>query len=1508
MKYGQIKLNIFVFIVVISLIATVTVSGVSTVSDLHGYGQSTANSSLLGNQQSNGNSSASSLISGHIGSAFSNVASLGQGLAGGISGVGANSAIKYTVTFDVTNKAAGTSWSVYLYTNLSLSTPDLPLYNSLYGVNYGLVFSQSSTSSTMTASIPSGTYYYYDGPTSTITGPYQLVLNGTKSVSVTFPYFYNATFSESGLATGGSWDIYGTANLPDGRMTIITGSSTSSTVSVHVPNGYYDFAYGVGSMVIESDSFLVSGSNISRQLSIPSLYLVTFNESGLKAGTSWQVYGETLTPNTYSFNDFFVKSSTSANLSVELPNGAYFYRPSAENTSFTVSNAVYVDGSNQQVSITFSPLIQIKFTGSGYRTGIDWQVSAYSTNGTVSAVNYSTSSALYLDLPAGSYTYTSGEGGSNFVTGDFNFTSTGVTVPISFPATYNVNVSETGLQNGMNWGITIYSAGHVTAFTNATVDSHLSIFLPSGKYNYTISESPINTVLYQQDQSIYSYSSFSLGTGTKNINVTFPRLTPINFTESNLKSGLTWGIGIYSTSSSTGFSEVYFNTSSTYPSVSAYLMNGSFYYSVEESNSYFYPSYSTFVVTGAEQNKAYQFPDLYQVTFSITGLKASNTWSLTVDESNFSVEYTNSSAFATMVAYLPNASYNYTVTTTSHLTNGSSFSVSGNARSVSITIAASYTIKFTETGLPSGTLWYVSINGTYSFSSNSTIQMSEPNGTYQYSVVTSSYISTPSNGTVLVAGKDISLNVTFTQSVKTYPITFSETGLPAGTSWSVTISNSTESSIHASLILQEPNGTYTYEINATGFSPTPSAGLLTINGSSKSVDISFEVMVPVTKYNVTFTESGLASNTQWTVSLTNSTNAGTVIGKINTTSLSVDVYGITYDGSNRYLYASGIVHNSTSSTRYPGVVLVISPLTDSIISSISVGSLPESSAYDPYNGYVYVANSLSDNVSVINTATETVIATIPVGIQPVGITYSSTNHNVYVANSKSGTVSVINGTSNLILTTISLGASGETVTGAVFDPSNGNVYVGGFNNQTLVDSVFVISTTTNTLVTTIQGAAYFGVYDPLNGYLYFTDKALDSILVVDGATNRVVTTIALPSHSSPVGITFDSYDHYIYVAAENSSSLSVINSLTNTLVANIELTGYPLFPTYNPTDHSIYVSNLLAGGIQVVSSYGGISTVLSSKTDQMEFSEPNGTYTFVVASVNGYSISPQTGSMTVSGSQVSEAISFSEVLGYEVTFSQTGLRSGTSWSVTLGVSTISSTQSSITFTETNGSYAYKISNVTGYEVTPLSGVITISGSSVTKSVTFSELFPVNFVESNLPAGSTWTVTFAGISETSSSSTISFEELNGTYSFSVNSSSNYNASPPSGSISVDGYAINQSVQFSPMQLHLYLTGTISPTNATLYVNGQAVTTKNGTFNVSVLPGSYDIKVVSPGYKTYYQNVTVASNQSSVSVLNIALNKQPTPATLPVLYILIIVVVVAVVIALVAVIASKAKRKS
>jgi len=86
---------------------------------------------------------------------------------------------------------------------------------------------------------------------------------------------------------------------------------------------------------------------------------------------------------------------------------------------------------------------------------------------------------------------------------------------------------------------------------------------------------------------------------------------------------------------------------------------------------------------------------------------------------------------------------------------------------------------------------------------------------------------------------------------------------------------------------------------------------------------------------------------------------------------------------------------------------VNSSSTNTVIANIAVGIEPLAVAYDLSNGYVYVANFYSNNVSVINGSTNTVIASIAVGASPNGAAYDSSNGYVYVANIFSSTVSVI---------------------------------------------------------------------------------------------------------------------------------------------------------------------------------------------------------------------------------------------------------------------------------------------------------------------------------------------------------------------------------------------------------------------------------------------------------------------------------------------------------------------
>ena len=101
---------------------------------------------------------------------------------------------------------------------------------------------------------------------------------------------------------------------------------------------------------------------------------------------------------------------------------------------------------------------------------------------------------------------------------------------------------------------------------------------------------------------------------------------------------------------------------------------------------------------------------------------------------------------------------------------------------------------------------------------------------------------------------------------------------------------------------------------------------------------------------------------------------------------------------------------------------------------------------------------------------------------------------------------------------------------------------------------------------------------------------------------------------------------------------------------------------------------------------------------------------------------------------------------YSVTFSETGLSIGTTWSVSLGGLERSSDTSSVTFEESNASLPFSVGPVAGLSATPDSGVLVVTGGAVFSTIAFATAsYPVTFRESGLLSGTAWSVILAGSS-------------------------------------------------------------------------------------------------------------------------------------------------------------------
>ena len=204
-------------------------------------------------------------------------------------------------------------------------------------------------------------------------------------------------------------------------------------------------------------------------------------------------------------------------------------------------------------------------------------------------------------------------------------------------------------------------------------------------------------------------------------------------------------------------------------------------------------------------------------------------------------------------------------------------------------------VRFTESGLPSGTSWSVTMNGHYSSSTSSSIYFNEITGkSYPYTISTvSGYTSSPSSGYAYVGNGEYIVGVTFKPNAATYySVNFDQSGLPSGVLWDVTLNGRMKSSTSSSMSFVEPSGTYSYSIQkATGpmgkYSPSTSSGTVIVQGNTV-VNVGFTLTDMM--HMITFTESGLPPNTDWEISFNNSAPQEAQSGQ----SLNFSAYSGTY--------------------------------------------------------------------------------------------------------------------------------------------------------------------------------------------------------------------------------------------------------------------------------------------------------------------------------------------------------------------------------------------------------------------------------------------------------------------------------------------------------------------------------------------------------------------------------------------------------------------------------------
>ena len=1236
-------------------------------------------------------------------------------VAGGPSSIGVPwSPFKFPVTFLENGLLSGTSWSV-----------------TLNGVE------SNSTTNQTTEYEPNGTFCYRIGPEPgwttpifhscvTVAGtPVVVLVNWTRMN-------YTLTFTQSGLPPGTNWSVDLAGNV---------SSSTGTTLGFQVHNGTYN--YSVGRLTgftsnVFTGSVLVQGTSTAVPLSWGgngSVFPVDFNETGLPTGTSWNVTlnGTTQSGSASQFTFF----ETNGTYSYTLAGAAGWAPPAYSGTTAIAGSTAFVNLKYARVTyvVTFAE------TGLPYPRPLgNWSVDVNGTN--LSSV----SPDQNISEPNGTYPYRVGPEPGYTTTWRGIVTVIGgpQVVAINFTAYWStVTFNETGLPSGGNWTLAVSGRIPEKCFVGGVPCEEI---LKNGSYQYNAT-TPVPGLGLVPPSGQFNVTGLPL-----QIPLHFDWVYAVNFTESGLPSSTTWTVDLGGT-----------RMNSTGSSIEFLEPNGTYSYSFAPIPGYLpSPGHGQVTVGGGPVSVSIHYTVAnWTVTFAESGLPSGMGWSVTLGS------VTNSSHLSDISFPVPNGSYAYNVSRllgwSAAPVNGS-VNVSGANLTVGITwtqILTFYTVTFTESGLPSATLWQVTLNGTLGNSTGSSISFPEPNGTYSYSIsVVPGYSAAPSTGSVPVTGAGVSVPILFAQV--NYTVTFTETGLPNGAAWTVSVHGQTPLTSQVfgpfgtAQSIALPNGTYSYSVstNDSSYAPLNYSSSVIVNGTAVSVSLPF---TPVT-YVVTFTESGLPPGKYWAVTFAGSSQ------NLTTTGSSVSLPYSAMNGTYRY-------------------------------SIQDVSGWHESTI--PYSGTVTV-NGANLTVTVAFNPVKYEITFTETGL-PAGQLWNVTLNGTSRQNTTNGGTDTLsfdepNGTFAYRIAGISGWHEGSL-------PYSGSITVAAGTDSINGSAVAVAESVTFTEVTYTVTFSETGL--PSGEDWTVTLNGSSNSTVTNGGTDWLNWTREV---NGTLSYSIENIPGWFQASLHYHGQITV-DGLDNSVDGSG--VGYSITLVFRTVTYTVTFSEsgLPAGQLWNVSVNGSDKTLTTNGgTDSLEWNGlVNGTYPYVIHGVSGWHqgtlayvgaflVTGNATSVDGSGIGYSVLVTFLPVT-YAVTFWETGLPAGQTWQITMNGITNSYTTDgrldNLPFVGlANGTYPYTISDIAGWHQTtlPYHGFVTVAGANVVEPtlVYYQVIYLISFTETGLPSGSDWNLTIGGVTHSSNgTSGLTFILPNGTYTFTVTSVPRYLPVSPVGSFSVNG---------------------------------------------------------------------------------------------------------------------------
>ena len=1219
-------------------------------------------------------------------------------------------------------------------------------------------------------------------------------------VNLTFKRSYQVMFVEENLISGVLWGI--NLNSSQGMLRYTNKSiSTGGSIIVDLWNGTYHFSV-IGTPIWYNDtggSFIISGSeekitiifswnssaaeHESNNIAFPPggmLYIYAASTGG-----AWPAQSVSYTPALIVGNSIVVIGQSKNNTGSFITYATYY--------SFAGIRIPFSGNYSAYNIYSFSSVFKTNVSGKFSLPYDAFVVLVSSTSAVTYLPNETISSSLpfKIDSKTAVGNYTTGaiiasawaKPGNYSVTvgysGYANVNAMGLCIYVFYMG-YNVSFRENGLPSGSKWYVNMSNGKSYSGSGQI-----ISFMLPNGTYSYTVSTSDKNYVPTTQS------GKFSVNGKPDIINITFNAVEfKVSFIEKGLPNGTEWYVGISN--------QTY---TSSYNSISFSEMNGTYTYNVNSASKEYKPviSSGSFTINGKNIVINVTFVTVtYKITFSETGLPNGTVWYV-----NMSNGKSYSSNTSTIIFVLMNGSYSYIIGDSNKnykpLISSGKFYVNGSDQFFNVTFTSGYSVEFIETGLPNGTVWYVNMSNGKSYSSNtSTIIFVLMNGSYSYVIEDSNknYSPYPEKGNFTVINSSIEILIRF--NLVKFSVIYIETGLANGTEWYVKLGNETEFSYSNRLVFSFPNGTYNYVIGTVpGYNSSLKTGIIKINGSNITVNVTFYQI----KYMIIFSESGLEPQTQWYVTVGNITHSSTNSTIIFYEPDGSHVYEILpIPGYRTDVYSGTIVVNGTS--------LNISVKWTLMKYSIMIKEtgLPNGTEWYVilkgktfYGENLNVTLNITGNIIQISEPNGSYIFYSEKYLQgKTGVRYISTVYEEIVYVNGSDVSINISYEIQYYLSMISYPSNGgillplsgwynstttikiEEIPNKTFEfvswsgTGNGS-YTGSKNNVTIKINGPI---TEKAIFIKTYGIKFFenGLPDGTGWFINISDKSYISY------GNFILVNVTNGSYGYMAGTLNKRYSSYGGSFTVNGSG-KIINITFKPVQFSVTFTenGLPWNTTW-----TIIINNTSESGM-------GNITVF----------EMNGTYSFEIQPVRGFNSSIYTGTLYVNGKNITVNVTFYQIK-YMIIFRETGLNSGSNWSVSLDNITESTMNESIIFMEPNGTYHYSVFSLSGYRINNASGTVIVNGNSIIKTVTFNIiLYPIKLVEKGISNGTQWSATLTGktftgkyvnLTLSSTNDTIIFMEPNGSYFYVIHLPSGYQVTTRMGKINISG---NMTIETIPV---------------------------------------------------------------------------------------------------------------